>query len=110
MNRNRSHRRAIAHACVVALALASIAGQGLAANNTAKLTGTVNINTATPEELQLLPGIGEAKARAMVAMRKQRGGFKSVDELTQVKGIGDAALAKLRPFARIQGKTTASRQ
>jgi DNA uptake protein ComE-like DNA-binding protein len=40
-------------------------------------------------------------------MRKKRGGFKSVDELTEVKGIGEAALERLRPFVRTEGKTTA---
>jgi DNA uptake protein ComE-like DNA-binding protein len=46
----------------------------------------------------------------VIALRKQRGGFKNVDELTQVKGIGDAALERLRPFVRIEGKTTARRE
>jgi competence protein ComEA len=71
-------------------------------------TGVVNVNTATVAELQLLPGIGESRARAVVAERKRRGGFKSVDELVEVKGIGDAGLAKLRPFVRTHGKTTVS--
>jgi len=72
-----------------------------------RLVGAVNINTATLEQLELLPGIGEARARAVVELRKQRGGFKSVDELTEVKGIGDVALERLRPFVRTEGKTTA---
>ena len=71
------------------------------------LTGVVNINTATVEELQLLPGIGEARARAVIELRKRNGGFKSVDELTQVKGIGETALERLRPYVRTEGKTTA---
>jgi competence protein ComEA len=71
------------------------------------LSGVVNINTATAEELQLLPGIGEARARAVIALRKKNGGFKSVDELTQVKGIGPTALERLRPYLSTQGKTTA---
>jgi competence protein ComEA len=71
------------------------------------LSGVVNINTATVEELQLLPGIGEARAKAVIALRKQNGGFKSVDELAQVKGIGETAMKRLRPYVRTQGKTTA---
>ena len=73
----------------------------------ARLTGVVNINTASVDELQLLPGIGEARANAMVALREKRGGFKSVDELLDVKGIGEPGLAKLRPYLAVQGKTTA---
>ena len=77
------------------------------AADTPSLAGVVNVNTASSEELQLLPGIGAARAEAVISLRKQRGGFKSVDELTDVKGIGDAGLARLRPYVRLQGKTTA---
>ncbi|MFP8878661.1 MAG: helix-hairpin-helix domain-containing protein [Myxococcota bacterium] len=107
MNRTTHRGRALALALVATIAL--MVGPSLAAGDSAGLTGTVNVNTATADELQLLPGIGESRAKAVIAMRKQRGGFKSVTELTDVKGIGEAALVKLRPFARIQGKTTARR-
>ena len=106
---NRSAYRGRALALVLLTTIALIAGPSLAAGDSATLTGTVNVNTATTDELQLLPGIGESRARAVVEMRKRRGGFKSINELTEVKGIGEAALAKLRPFARIEGKTTAQR-
>jgi competence protein ComEA len=106
---NRSTYRGRALALVLLTTIALFAGPSLAAGDSATLTGTVNVNTATTDELQLLPGIGESRARAVVEMRKRRGGFKSINELTEVKGIGEAALAKLRPFARIEGKTTAQR-
>ena len=48
-------------------------------------------------------------AAAVIALRKQRGGFKSIEELKDVKGIGDAGLQKMRPFVRLEGKTTARR-
>jgi competence protein ComEA len=60
----------------------------------------VNVNTATLDELTALPGIGEKRAQAILDMRKEKGGFKSVDELTEVKGIGPANLEKLRPYLR----------
>ena len=94
-----------AFALVSALLLASAA----MAADSAPLTGTVNVNTASAEELQLLPGVGEARANALVALRKQRGGFKSLDELKDVKGIGDAGLDRMRPYLRLDGKTTAKR-
>jgi len=72
-----------------------------------KLQGVVNVNTASVEELQLLPGVGEARARAIVDLRKQRGGLKSLEDLLEVKGIGDASLARLRPHVAFDGKTTA---
>ena len=49
----------------------------------------VNLNTATADELEALPGIGKAKAAAIVEYREQNGGFKNKEELKQVKGIGD---------------------
>ena len=96
--------RAAALALAVLLHLVSAAG---AAGEDPRLQGVVNVNTATLEQLQLLPGIGESRARAILATREARGGFKSVDELVEVKGIGEASLARLRPFVRVEGKTTA---
>ncbi|HJO24300.1 MAG: helix-hairpin-helix domain-containing protein [Myxococcota bacterium] len=93
-----------------ALALASVALLAVsvqAAETGPSLLGVVNVNTASAEELQLLPGIGEVRAREVVALRQRRGAFKSVDELKEVTGIGDAGLKRLRPFVRLQGKTTA---
>jgi competence protein ComEA len=66
--------------------------------------GVVNINTATAEQLQLLPTIGPARARAIVEYRKQHGAFKSVDELANVSGIGEAALEQLRPHCAVEGR------
>ncbi|OSI14658.1 ComEA family DNA-binding protein [Neisseria dumasiana] len=63
----------------------------------------VNINTATEEELKALPGIGPSKAAAIVAYRQHNGQFKSVDDLKNVKGIGEGVLAKLRDEATVNG-------
>jgi competence protein ComEA len=101
--------RASALALLAALGVALAASPVLADAATPALTGVVNVNTATSDELQLLPGIGEARAKAVIALRKQRGGFKSVDELLEVKGVGEAGLERLRPYVRITGKTTAQR-
>jgi competence ComEA-like helix-hairpin-helix protein len=103
---NTRYGRVLSLALLTAFGLI-LAGSSLAENVSPRLVGTVNINTATPEQLELLPGIGESRANAVVAIRKQRGGFKSVDELTEVKGIGEVALERLRPFVSTEGKTTA---
>jgi competence protein ComEA len=59
--------------------------------------GKVNLNTADVSTLQReLSGIGETKAKAIVAYREAHGPFASVDELLEVKGIGEAILAKNR--------------
>ena len=54
--------------------------------------GTVNINTATLEELQTIKGIGKKKAEAIVQYRKEHGVFRTKEDLLQVKGIGKKAL------------------
>ena len=61
------------------------------------------------EQLQLLPGVGEKRAAAIVEIRKNKGGFKAVEELTDVKGVGDALIERLRPHLTVSGKTTAQR-
>jgi len=71
------------------------------------LTGVVNVNAATAEELSLLPGVGPAKAQAIIRYRTEHGAFKRVEDLSQVKGIGDKQLEKIRPHVALEGKTTA---
>lgn len=66
----------------------------------------VNINTATQAELESLDGIGPKKALAIVEYRKKNGGFKSVDELKNVEGIGNATMENLRKDIAISGPTT----
>ena len=63
---------------------------------------TININTASAQELAgFLPGIGESKAENIVAYRKAIGGYKSVDELIEVSGIGESTLELIRDYCRV---------
>lgn len=61
-------------------------------------SGLININTAGVAELQEIPGIGEKKAQAIIHYRNEHGSFQSVNELTQVKGIGTKMLEKMKPY------------
>lgn len=78
------------------LGLLLLAGDA-GANDAARL----DLNRATAAQLEALPGIGSSKAAAIVAAREQGGGFRSVDELEEVRGIGPALLEKLRPLVRV---------
>lgn len=71
--------------------------------DTAKgLTTKININTATIEELDLLPGIGKATAQAILDYRAKYGKFRAVSDLDKVSGIGPAKLEKLRPLVTVE--------
>lgn len=64
--------------------------------------GTVNINTATLEELQTIKGIGKKKAEAILQYRKEHGAFRTKEDLLQVKGIGKKALEAIESQVNFQ--------
>jgi len=61
----------------------------------------VILGTATADDLRRLPGIGEKRAAAILALRAHLGRFRAVEDLLQVKGIGRATLKRLRPLIRL---------
>ena len=60
-----------------------------------------DLNQATLQQLDALPGIGPATAQAILDYRTQHGRFRSVDDLQGVRGIGDAKLEQIRPLVRV---------
>jgi len=81
---------------VVALALCLFAAP-LSANKKPPAV-LVNLNTATSEELQRVPGIGPSTADKILQFRKSYGAFKSVDDLRAIRGIGPKRLEKMRRY------------
>ena len=93
---------------VALLMLLTTAGAGAASQ--AKAAGTktaaavstpININTATAAQLEALPGIGARTAQAIVDHRQKNGGFKKIEELMNVKGIGEKSFLKLKPMVTV---------
>ena len=62
----------------------------------------ININSATEEQLQQLPGIGPAYAGRIIEWRQENGAFTSKDQLLDIKGIGEKRLAKIKPHIRLE--------
>lgn len=72
------------------------------------LEGVVNLNTASPDELRLIPGVGPARVRNILAYRKAHP-FRTVDELARIKGIGRRTVRKWRVHLAVAGPSTAQR-
>jgi competence protein ComEA len=85
---------------VLALALAALPAAA------AGSTGVVNINSASSEQLQLLPRIGPSVAERVIAFRKENGQFKSAEDLMLVTGIGEKTFALIKPHVALSGDTT----
>ena len=83
-------QRPVVHLLRVATAISPDSTTGL---------GKVNINAAGEEELTVLPGIGPRRAAAIVSYRREHGAFGSVDDLSNVRGIGPTIVERLRDYA-----------
>lgn len=85
----------------LALALALLMSSTLAVAGPATTPSPVDLNTASVEQLTELPGIGPALASRIVEYREKAGQFESVEELMNVRGIGEKSFAKLEPHVRV---------
>ena len=68
-------------------------------------SGVVNINEATADQLERLPGIGPSRAQAIVDFRKTQP-FKRIEDLQRIKGLGKKSWNRLRPLIALSGPTT----
>ncbi|MHC0035844.1 helix-hairpin-helix domain-containing protein [Pseudoneobacillus sp. C159] len=75
---------------------------GLTLGTTSEQSKFVNINKATENELETLPGIGPAKAKAIIEYRETNGVFKTIEDLKKISGIGEKTFEKLAPFISVK--------
>jgi competence protein ComEA len=78
------------------------------ARQTATAASPVNLNTATQAQLESLPGIGAKAAARILEFRQKNGSFKKVEDLMNVKGIGEKSFLKLKPLLAVTEKAVPS--
>ena len=98
--------------CLVCLAAGQASAQNKAAASKAPTSTTVvNLNTATSAQIATLPGVGEKAAERIIEYRDKNGGFKKIEELMNVKGIGEKSFLKLKPLITVgDAKPASTRQ
>jgi competence protein ComEA len=67
----------------------------------ASTSGPVNLNTATLAQLEGLPGIGKSTAERILEYREKSGGFKKIEDLMNVRGVGEKSFLKLKPLITV---------
>lgn len=80
-------------------------GQQATAAAAASSKPTINLNAATIDQLETLPGIGRKTAERIIEYRTKSGGFKRIEDLMNVKGIGEKSFLKLKPLVAVPPKT-----
>ena len=86
---------------LILAATTAAAADTVDATATPAATESVDLNSATTEQLTTIPGIGEAMAQRIIDWREEHGPFRRVEDLMKVKGIGERSLEKIRPHVSV---------
>lgn len=97
-------------AAIAAIALSAAAagaqGRATAPKATATAAAPVNLNTATLDQLATIPGIGVKTAERIIAYREKNGGFKKIEDLMNVSGVGEKSFLKMKPLITVTAPKT----
>ena len=105
MTYNRAVNRLLAILLSIAIALAGGCQETTSNAPPPPLATKIDLNRATVKQLEALPGIGEVRARSIVASRNARGGrFERIEDLLKIDGIGEKTLETIRPYIELQPK------
>ncbi len=88
----------------------TLTAQSGGAKPVAATAAVVNLNTATASQIATLPGVGEKAAQRIIEYREKNGGFKKIEELMNVKGIGEKSFLKLKPLITVGDNKQGTRQ
>ena len=96
-------RFVIAVLVALGLSVATVSAQGNSqrASASSSASAPINLNTATAAQLETLPGIGKSTAERILEYRQKNGSFKKVEDLMNVRGVGEKSFLKLKPLVTV---------